>query len=257
MRRGVLNDGQGLEVVNETLITFIPKVKKADKITNYRPISLCNVLYKIVAKTLANRFRGVLGDVISETQSAFIPGRLISDNAIVGFGCIHALRCRKKWKVGAMAIKLDMLKAYDRVEWDFLAAMLGKLGFSDSWIDRIMRCITSVSFSFLINDDNMMFSKVTTRDCKAIRRVLDIYACASGQSVNFHKSAMYVSKKVSHDMTLSLAKILGVRLVPCHDRYLGLPSFTGKNRRELYNSIKDRVWERVKGWQSKLFSVGG
>ncbi|KAK2647432.1 hypothetical protein Ddye_014921 [Dipteronia dyeriana] len=113
---GVLNDGQGLEVVNETLITLIPKVKKADRITDYWPISLCNVLYKIVAKTLANRFRGVPGAVNSETQSSFIPGRLITDNAIVGFECMHALRYRKKRKVGAMAIKLDMSKVYDIVE---------------------------------------------------------------------------------------------------------------------------------------------
>ncbi|KAK2637683.1 hypothetical protein Ddye_025478 [Dipteronia dyeriana] len=84
--------------------------------SDFCPISLCNVLCKIMAKALANRLRGVLGDVISETQSAFIPGRLISDNTIMGFKYMHALARRKKGKIGALALKLDMSKAYDRVE---------------------------------------------------------------------------------------------------------------------------------------------
>ncbi|KAK3204450.1 hypothetical protein Dsin_018496 [Dipteronia sinensis] len=93
---GFLNDGHGLEEVNGTLITLIPKVRRAERIMDYRSISLCNVLYKIVAKALANRLRGALGAVISETQSVFIPGRIISDNAIVGFECMHALKRPKK-----------------------------------------------------------------------------------------------------------------------------------------------------------------
>ncbi|KAK2649466.1 hypothetical protein Ddye_016955 [Dipteronia dyeriana] len=78
------------------------------------------------------RFRLVLGDVISETQSAFIPGRFITDNVSVSFECIHAMRTKKKQKKGVMALKLDMSKAYDRVEWGFLSRMMDKLGFSDA-----------------------------------------------------------------------------------------------------------------------------
>ncbi|KAK3231579.1 hypothetical protein Dsin_003460 [Dipteronia sinensis] len=90
------------------------------------------VFDKSVAKALANRLRGVLDEVISETHSAFIPDRLISDNAIIGFECMHALKRWKKGKRGSMALKLDMSKAYDRVEWTFLVGMLSKLGFSPS-----------------------------------------------------------------------------------------------------------------------------
>ncbi|KAK3188889.1 hypothetical protein Dsin_028450 [Dipteronia sinensis] len=150
---GVLNEGTDIGAANRTLVTLIPKVRRAEKMTDFRPISLCNVLYKIVAKALANRLREVLGDVISETQSAFIPGRLISDNAIVGFKCMHALKRLKKRIRGALALKLDMSKAYDRIEWDFLNGMMSKLGFSDFWIDRIMRCVCSVSYSFIVNGE--------------------------------------------------------------------------------------------------------
>ncbi|KAK3189420.1 hypothetical protein Dsin_028981 [Dipteronia sinensis] len=80
-----LNDGDLYPTVNDTLITLIPKIDKPYRMSDFRPISLCNVTYKIVAKTLANRFRFALGDIISEIQSAFVLGRLISDTAIIGF----------------------------------------------------------------------------------------------------------------------------------------------------------------------------
>ena len=111
----ILNRGGSMDKMNETLIVLIPKKKTSERITDFRPISLCNVVYKIVAKSIANRFRQVLGGVISETQGAFVPGRQISDNIIVGFECLHRIKRRKR-KNGSMAVKLDMSKAYDRVE---------------------------------------------------------------------------------------------------------------------------------------------
>ncbi|KAK2651409.1 hypothetical protein Ddye_011265 [Dipteronia dyeriana] len=125
---GVLNDGHDLDVVNRILITLIPKVKRAERITDFRSSSLCKVLHKILDKALANRFRGILGDVISKMQSVFIPGRLIFDNDIVGCECMHALKRWKKGSRGALALKLDMSKAYDRVECDFLVGLVPVFG---------------------------------------------------------------------------------------------------------------------------------
>ncbi|KAK3230569.1 hypothetical protein Dsin_002450 [Dipteronia sinensis] len=86
-----LNDGDSLTSVNDTLICLIPKTQVVVWITEYRPISLCNVMYTIVMKAMANQLCVVLGEVISETHSALFPGRIISDNAIIGFERIHAL----------------------------------------------------------------------------------------------------------------------------------------------------------------------
>ncbi|KAK0591976.1 hypothetical protein LWI29_011174 [Acer saccharum] len=147
-----LNDGGSLEAVNGTLVVLIPKVKNPVRITEFRPISLCNVIYKIVAKVIANRLLLVLDEVISNSQSAFIPGRLIADNALIGFECLYAIQNQKR-NVGSFALKLDMSKAYDRVEWDFLALMMGKLGFSSQWIDKVMNCVSTVCFSFAINGE--------------------------------------------------------------------------------------------------------
>ena len=102
---------------------------------------------------LANRLKKVLPNVISESQSASVPGRLITDNVLVAFETMHHINQRRKGKEGLMAIKLDMSKAFDRVEWRCLELIMQKLGFHDRWISIIMMCISTVSYSVLLNGE--------------------------------------------------------------------------------------------------------
>lgn len=153
----VLNGGVMNDEWNQTQITLVPKFKKPKKMTEFRPISLCNVRYKLISKVMVNRLKKVFPDVISQEQSAFLPERLITDNIISAFEMMHAIKSNKKGKMGTMAIKLDMSKAYERVEWSFIEGMLTKLGFCSQWVNLVLKCISTVSYSIMLNGERTDF----------------------------------------------------------------------------------------------------
>lgn len=100
---------------------------------------------------LANRLKGILPLLISQEQSAFVLGMQILDNVMISFECLHSLREKTKGKNGLMALKLNISKVYDRVEWSFLTSIMNKMGFSQWWIDRIMNYLRSSELSILVN----------------------------------------------------------------------------------------------------------
>uniref|UniRef100_A0A803Q0W1 Reverse transcriptase domain-containing protein n=1 Tax=Cannabis sativa TaxID=3483 RepID=A0A803Q0W1_CANSA len=136
--------------LNYTYICLIPKEDDACSVDKFRPISLCNFAYKIISKIVATRLRAVIDKLVCPLQSAFVPGRWIAESSILTQELIHTIK-RKKGKGGLMAIKLDMLKAYDRLEWNFLREVLRGSDFDDQVCALIMECVTTVSYSVLLN----------------------------------------------------------------------------------------------------------
>ena len=149
-----LNSGKLPHSINHTFITLIPKVKNPILVSKYCPISLCNIVYKFFSKVLANRLKKFMPELKSEHQSAFAKNRLFSDNVLVAFETLHCMKNHNLGQTGFMALKLDMRKAYDRVERNFLQKLMEKMGFCTRWIGLIMKCVCTVSYSILVNGDS-------------------------------------------------------------------------------------------------------
>jgi hypothetical protein len=146
----ILNNGGDPSQYNHTNICLIPKNKTPTSPKDFRPISLCNVILKLITKTIANKIKPLLPNIISDNQSAFIPGRLITDNTLIAFDIFHYLKHTNR-KNGFVAIKTDMAKAYDRLEWPFIKSIMLNMGFPQHLVSLIMRCVSTVSYIILIN----------------------------------------------------------------------------------------------------------
>ena len=136
---------------NFTQLCLLPKKPNPVYMSDLRPISLCAVSYKIISNILCARLKEILPSLVSPTQGAFVAGRLISDNLLIAHEMIHGLKTNPNCKGDFIAIKTDMSKAYDRVEWSFLEVLFQRMGFAERWIQWIMLCIRSVSYTILLN----------------------------------------------------------------------------------------------------------
>ncbi|GKU89448.1 hypothetical protein SLEP1_g3583 [Rubroshorea leprosula] len=140
--------GRIVRGANASFVVLIPKTENPQRIEEYRPISLIGVMYKIIAKLLANRLRKVLTKVIGEQQMAFIGGRQLVDGVIIANEVIDEVKRKKK---SCFIFKVDFEKAYDKVCWEFLDYMMMRLGFNETWRRWISECLKSSSVSVLIN----------------------------------------------------------------------------------------------------------
>lgn len=109
----ILHESKMPANVNKTNIVMFPKVRDPTELAQYRPISLCNVVYKLVSKAIVIRLKNILSDLVSENHSAFVPGRKITYNALIAMELLHTMKHRNKYRRGVIAMKLDMSKAYD------------------------------------------------------------------------------------------------------------------------------------------------
>ncbi|XP_024171388.1 uncharacterized protein LOC112177323 [Rosa chinensis] len=268
---------------------------------------------------LANRLKKVLPTVISEFQSAFVPNRSIHDNVIAAFEIIHNLKRRGKKSRQKVAVKLDMAKAYDRVEWNFLRRMMEGLGFPGRFVELVMSSVQSVNYSIVLQGkpfgkvkptrrirqgdpispylflmvaegfssllwkavsegqlhgiaiargapclshlfftyDSLLFCDTSAGDCSKLKEIIERYEMASRQKISTEKSAVCFSPKTNRATKEECCAILDMKVVPCQEKYLGLPTVTGRNKKGTFRGLADQVWKRVQGWDGKILSKGG
>lgn len=138
--------------LNSTLIALVPKVERPVTMSQLRPISLCNTLYKVVSKILVARLRPLMSKLVSPTQVSFVPGRQIVDNFVVAQEVLHKFKMTKG-KTGFIAWKVDLSKAYDRLSWRFIKDVLWEIGLRGRFLELIMQCINSVDYKAILNGE--------------------------------------------------------------------------------------------------------
>lgn len=116
------------EIISTTIV-LIPKNQNPTTTRDFRFISLCNVIHKIISKTLVYKLKLVLGKCISKEQSTFVEWRSILDNVLVATEIIHHMKCKNKGKSGEMTLKIDVNKAFEKIELNYLLSVMTKMGF--------------------------------------------------------------------------------------------------------------------------------
>ncbi|XP_073317203.1 uncharacterized protein [Primulina huaijiensis] len=188
---------------------------------------------------------------------------------------IHWIRARKKGKHGYATLKLVMSKAYDRVEWSFLDAIMSKLGFSRVWIRKGLSALIStlaargsihgvriastcpILTHLFFADDSIVFFRATEADCVGVKECLKAYELASGQVINFEKSGLSFTPNTEPTLVDRIKYSLSIPVVQGHEVYLRLPTFSLRNKKVQFSYLVEGVSRRVKGWGSKFFSAGG
>ncbi|XP_042983267.1 uncharacterized protein LOC122312669 [Carya illinoinensis] len=188
---------------------------------------------------------------------------LNTDNIMVAYELLHTMQSRQKGREGSMAIKLDISKAYDRVEWEFLQTMLTKLGFSDKCRKLIMACVKFVSYSVVVNGipgdiiwpTRGLRSKVEEWTINV--HLLKIYEVASRQTLNWQKTSILFSSKTNATAKECISQHAEGVICDNYNEYLGLPTMVGKSKYNTFIGLKERIWKRINSWKISFLSSAG
>ncbi|GJV32918.1 RNA-directed DNA polymerase, eukaryota, reverse transcriptase zinc-binding domain protein [Tanacetum coccineum] len=273
--------GRMLREVNATLITLVPKSKTPHKVSDYRPIACCNTIYKIISKILTNRIKSALCKLVSHCQSAFIPGRQITNNILLTQELLRGYN----WKNGArrVALKIDIQKAYDTVNWDFLERVLIMRGLrqgdpiSPYIFTLVMEVFTlilqkhiseDVKFKYhwgckdlqishpCFADDLLVLCHRDLNSVKVVKRALDMFSSVSGLNPNIGKSTMFFGNVKEQDKQ-DILSILPFKIGSLPVSYLGVPLITKHLTFTDYKVLIDKVKIKVNDWKNKMLSYAG
>nr|GFA22905.1 RNA-directed DNA polymerase, eukaryota [Tanacetum cinerariifolium] len=262
---------------NASFIALIPKVLDAKFVNDFRPISLIGSVYKVITKVLATRLAGVISDLVSHTQTAFIANRQILDGPFV----VNELLawCNKK-KKQAFMFKVDFAKAYDSVRWDYLLDVLQAFSFGSNWCKWIRGILSSSMASILINGSptsefpllcglkqgnplafylfilimESFHNSVSKAVAEGFFRGLQIQDSVSISHLLYVDDAFFIEE---WDIVQQGASIIGCEVMRTPFNYLGVPVGDHMTRISAWDNVLQKSHDRLSNWKSKTLSIGG
>ncbi|KAI0492159.1 hypothetical protein KFK09_026425 [Dendrobium nobile] len=233
----------------DTLVVLIPKSPNPCTPSAYRPISLCNSIYKIVAKILLNRMLKVLPRIISEEQAAFVKGRSIYDHLLLAQEVFNKMRFSRACD-GFVAIKVDMEQAYDSMCWPTLEKMMLEMGFPIRFVQLILECITSPRDALYLH---FFLSYVPNYFPMPLKAGIQMW---TGQNINYNKSSLVCGTSVDRRRRVQISRLMGIKLVN-EDEYLGIKLVLRLLRKDDFQVLLDKATKRINAWGNKFISLAG
>ncbi|XP_021729350.1 uncharacterized protein LOC110696371 [Chenopodium quinoa] len=239
---------------------MVPKVGNASKVSQFRPIACCNVLYKVIARMICSRLKEILPGLISEVQSAFVAGRSILDNILI---CQDVLKGYKdKQKAPRCTIKVDLRKAYDSINWDFIRDMLTALKFPAELLRKVgsMRSFKFHSRCKMLNlnhlaftDDLILFCYGDKKYVSLLVKALSTFEKCSGLQASAEKTAIYFGN-VARVVKQEILRVSGFVEGCTPFKYLGIPLNVRSLSNSDYDSLIDKMLARITCWSSRNLS---
>ncbi|XP_026451484.1 uncharacterized protein LOC113351764 [Papaver somniferum] len=257
-----------LKQINQTYISLIPKKKKCTCVADYRPIGLCNTSYKIISKVLVNRMKPMMEKLISPYQAAYVSGRLISDNTVIAQEIIYSMK-KKRGENGWLALKLDMSKAFDRLEWPFLLKVLGYFGFNDDFCELIQQCISTTQLPDMLNGSPCD----TFTPTRGIRQGDPLSPYIFILAMEFLSRQLTTAKQDNKIKGIKVASLSAAinhllfaddcliftqeNVTSVNNLLELLHNFSSQSGQEAFKSIKDNFESRFNSWSSTSLSQAG
>ncbi|KAL4292809.1 hypothetical protein AHAS_Ahas18G0065200 [Arachis hypogaea] len=266
----------------DTLVVLIPKVDNPSRMKEFRPISLCNVIYKIITKVVVERLRPFLQDIIGPLQGGFIPGRGAQDNIIVAQEVLHFMK-KTKSKKGILAFKIDLEKAYDRngnrldgfqpkrglrqgdpmspylfvICMERLSCLIARQVEVGRWKPVTVSRGGPVISHLLFADDLILFCKAKKSQVLHVLDTMATFCRASGMKVNFDKSHAICSMNVSRQRKDLFTGISSIRFANSLGKYLGVPLKHGRVTKADFNDVVDKLTNRLASWKGRFLNKAG